>query len=137
MKIQSSIKRFFRFSHIAVSETCRQIMLVVGAIISIVRQKLPILQVVISASVTPPSKNFYPVHHPCQSRASSKNIDVKYQGKEQLVYNPCLLSKEEEPSLHAMNHHHSNTISLIHIGCTMHNLFANIFERMTSTIETF
>ena len=126
MKIQSSIKRFFRFSHIAVSETCRQIILVVGAIISIVRQKLPILQVVISASVTPPSKNFYPVHHPCQSRASSNDIEVKYLGKGQLVYNPCLLSKEEEPSLHAMNHHHSNTISLIHICCTMHNMFANI-----------
>ena len=118
MKIQSSMKRFFRFSHIAVSETCRQI------IISIVRQKQPILQVMISASVTPPSKNFYPVHHPCQSRASSNNIEVKYRGKGQLVYNPCLLSKEEEPSLHAMNHHHSNTISLIHICCIMHNLFA-------------
>ena len=100
-------------------------------------QKRPILQVMISASVTPPSKIFYPVHHPCQSRASSKNIDVKYQGKEQLVYNPCLLSKEEEPSLHAMNHHHSNTISLIHICCTMHDMFANILERMTPTIERF
>ena len=91
----------------------------------------------ISASVTPPSKHFYPVHQPCQNRASGKNIEVKYQGKGQLVYNPCLLSKEEEPSLHAMNHRHSNTISLIHICCTMHNLFANIFERMTPTIERF
>ena len=136
MKIQSSMKRFFRFSHIAVSETCRQIMLVVGAIISIVRQKLPILQVVISASVTPPSKNFYPVHHPCQSRASSNNIEVKYRGKGQLVYNPCPLSKEEEPSLHAIMHH-SNTISLINICLTMQNMFANIFERMTPTIKGF